>query len=772
MTKSGATEQNRISLKVNGIVQGVGFRPFVYRLAGELSLTGIIKNTSAGVHIELQGIPDNLNLFLTGLRSDPPPLAEISDIKKEDLDIISSESSFRIDQSHKDDRANTFISPDMATCSDCTEELLSPDNRRFLYPFINCTNCGPRYTIIRSLPYDRQSTTMADFQLCQKCAQEYNNPDDRRFHAQPNACPECGPHIWLEEAGVEIQLGERYNAVEQTVRLLIEGKIVAIKGLGGFHLAVDATNPAAVARLRLQKHREEKPLAIMIRELNLLDQTVHVDHAEKQLLENPQRPIVLLKKKSSDNIAENVAPGNSRLGIMLPYTPLHHILFNELGRHTKTPALVMTSANLSEEPIVIRNEEARERLNTIADYFLMHNRDILFRNDDSIVLKVADRAGILRRSRGYAPRPVFLKSFGPSALAVGGQLKNTICLTKENQAFPSQHIGDLENLLAYRFFEESVDHLQNVLDIHPEFIAHDLHPGYFSSTWATEQPLPTIGVQHHHAHMASCMAEWHLDNPVIAVVLDGTGFGYDKQIWGGEVLVGDLSEVRRYAALEYMPLPGGDTAIKQPWRTALGYLSEVYAENIPDLPFLAGKPVDQVLEMVHKKINTSLTSSCGRLFDAVAAICNIRTEIHYEAQAAIELMQKSELQYTHTYEYDIQNQKIILGPLLRNVVRDVVSNIPVEQIGTRFHASLIQMFAEVVQRASKEYGIRDIVLSGGSFQNEILLSGMMFYFTKKGFNVYSQKQVPSNDGGISLGQVAVARDLSSKGLSEVKFIQK
>jgi len=760
----------RILLHINGIVQGVGFRPFVFRLARDLNLSGIIKNTSTGVHLELQGEIDHLENFLYRIKNDPPPLAEISEIKESQINNQPYETNFTIEKSEQYSSAHTLISPDMATCPDCFSELFSITDRRYLYPFINCTNCGPRYTIIESLPYDRPGTTMSEFKMCQNCLEEYNNPADRRFHAQPNACPVCGPRIWLESNSAGRNSARKNNVLERATELLLDGYIIAIKGLGGFHLAVDATNYEAVQRLRAQKNREEKPLAIMLPDINRLQKIVTINRKELYFLNSPQCPILLLEKKATGIIADNVAPGNKRLGVMLPYTPLHHILLHLLGARTDFPALVMTSANISEEPIVIENDEARNRLENIANFLLFHNRDILIRNDDSVLQIISGKASFIRRSRGYAPRPIYLKSNGDSVLAVGGQLKNTICLTRQNQAFLSQHIGDLENLQAYRNFEQSIEHMQQVLDIDPEIIAYDLHPGYFSTAWALKQKsIPVFGIQHHHAHMASCIAEWHLEDPVIAIILDGTGYGYDNNIWGGEVFVGNLTELHRFAAIEYMPLPGGDKSIREPWRIALAYLYKEFGEQFPSLPFLEDKPFEPVLEMVQKQFNTPMTSSCGRLFDAVSALCNVRTKIHYEAQAAIELMQLSGLSENIPFNYEICDNKIMIGPLIRDIVTQIQSGITVTEIGSRFHSTLVHMFAEVVEKASKETRIHNIVLSGGAFQNEILLSGMMLYFSQQNFNVFCQKQVPANDGGLSLGQAEIARALSKHGMHAVEY---
>ena len=662
----------RRQIEVSGIVQGVGFRPYIYRLATERHLVGTICNTSAGVIIEIQGSDEAVSDFISRLPQEAPPLSRITEITTRDLPA-NGDREFRIVASHGDEPVRTLISPDVATCDDCLREMFDPADRRYRYPFINCTNCGPRFTITHSIPYDRPFTSMAPFKMCPACQAEYDNPANRRFHAQPNACWDCGPKLELWDTKGAVLAAA--DPVVDAIRALRAGKVVAIKGLGGFHLAVDATNAAAVALLRERKRRVGKPFAVMVPELAAAERICEISPEEAQVLQSIQRPIVLLRRRTGDArastnmIAGDVAPNNNFLGVFLPYTPLHHLLLRE-GNFA---ALVMTSGNLSEEPIAIRNDEARQRLSTLADYFLVHNREILLRCDDSVVrvLSVADqndshrveararlrlRSGQaspvhqsrvipqqLRRSRGFVPVPVFLHKEVPSILAVGGELKNTICLTKGKHAFLSQHGGDLENLESYNFFEEAIHHLQKVLEITPELIAYDLHPDYFSTKWALKRTdLPLIGVQHHHAHIASCMAENHLEGEVIGFALDGTGYGTDGNIWGGEVLVGGYENFERAAHFEYVPMPGGAAAIHEPWRMAVSYLAHHFGSdfrkmNLPFLREIGDGKIDVVLRMLDRRINSPLTSSCGRLFDAVAAIAGIRNRVSYEAQAAIEL---------------------------------------------------------------------------------------------------------------------------------------
>src|SRR5208283_3059993 len=625
----------RKAIEVSGIVQGVGFRPYIYRLAGERKLAGSICNTAAGVSIEVQGPPLAVDDFLAHLPAEAPPLARITDITVREIPC-NGESEFRIVTTHRGEPVSTLISPDVAVCADCLREMFDPADRRYRYPFINCTNCGPRFTIVRNIPYDRPFTSMAAFTMCPTCRAEYEDPLNRRFHAQPNACWKCGPQVELwDSEGKRI---EAADPIAETVVRLQLGDVVAIKGLGGFHLACDATNAEAVRTLRERKRRIEKPFAIMVPDLGAAEQFCEVDDAARQLLLSPQRPIVLLRRREQTLIADDVAPFNRYLGVFLPYTPLHHLLCAD-GRFT---ALVMTSANLSEEPICITNDEAVRRLRGVADCFLVHNRDILLRCDDSVIRVSGGRPRQLRRSRGFVPVPVFLSEDGPSVLAVGGELKNTICLTNGRHAFLSQHIGDLENAESYSFFEEAIEHLQRILEITPLAIAYDLHPNYFSTRWALAQSeLPQIGVQHHHAHIASCMAENHLEGRVIGFALDGTGYGTDGRIWGAEVLLADYSSFERAAHLAYVPLPGGEAAIREPWRMALSYLVHHFGSDfVCGLPFVAGVPqqkLNVLFRMMEQGINSPLTSSCGRLFDAVGALAGIRREVNYEAQAAIEL---------------------------------------------------------------------------------------------------------------------------------------
>ena len=765
----------RRQIEVSGIVQGVGFRPYVYRLATGRRLRGTIRNTSAGVTIEVQGPAETVQDFVEHLPAEAPPLARITNVAVHDVPCVATQvggnQEFCIVHSREGEEVRTLISPDVAICPDCLREMFDPKDRRFRYPFINCTNCGPRFTIIRDIPYDRPSTSMAVFPMCPACLAEYENPLDRRFHAQPNACWECGPRVELwDKSGKRI---ECRDPIVEAVSGLHAGLVVAVKGLGGFHLAVDATNPAAVALLRRRKRRVEKPFAVMVPDLRAAQEVCEFDSAAQTVLQSMQRPIVLLPKvllpkKSPSVIPGEVAPFNHYLGIFLPYTPLHYLLLAEGG----FKALVMTSGNLSEEPIAIDNREAINRLNGLADYFLVHNRDILLRCDDSVVRVAGGITRQLRRSRGFVPVPVFLKDDQPSVLAVGGELKNTICLTKGKHAFLSQHVGDLENVESYSFFHEAIEHLERILEIRPEIVAYDLHPDYFSTKWALQQSgVKLVGVQHHHAHIASCMAENHLEGRVIGFALDGTGYGTDGHIWGGEALIAGYEDFERVAHFECVPLPGGAAAIREPWRMAVSYLAHHFGReflnlNIPFVRELNRPKVDLLLRMMDQGVNSPLTSSCGRLFDAVAALAGIRQEVNYEAQAAIELEMamassetaSSEKATAYPMKLLPEDDHWIVGtrPLFEALLDDLGRNLPVGAISRRFHNGLVEGFVELATLLREKTALNRVCLSGGTFHNVYLSERLEARLSEAGFEVFAQKEVPSGDGGLSLGQAVVA----------------
>jgi len=758
---------------IEGIVQGVGFRPFVYQLASRHGLSGYVANTPVGVEIEVEGTEADIQLFVRALAVGHPPLAYIADIRWEEIQP-KDEISFSIRESQAGPERSALISPDVCICPDCLSELRDPKNRRFRYPFINCTNCGPRYTIIQDIPYDRAATTMRTFAMCRACQEEYDDPVDRRFHAQPNACWECGPVLSLRDRDGNPVPCE--DPVEACISLLQEGKILAVKGLGGFHLVVDASSHTAVVRLRKRKHREEKPLAVMVRDVDAALDLAYVNDPEARLLNSRQRPIVLLKKRRSHGLSSQVAPRNRYLGVMLPYTPLHCLLMDG-----PLSALVMTSGNMTEEPICIDNGTAFNRLKGIVDYFLTHNRDIYLRGDDSVLRVVDGVPRQIRRSRGYVPMPIFLPDelkMLPSVLAVGGELKNTICLTKENRAFLSQHIGDMENLETFDFFSLTVSHLSRILEIDPEVVACDLHPDYLSTRFARDQKeRPVAAVQHHHAHIISCMAEHGLTGPVIGVAMDGTGLGLDGHIWGGEVLVSDLTSFNRKAHLEYVPLPGGDAAAKNPWRMALIYLYKAYGDELFNLsiPFVRGlnqPEASLVLQLALKGVNSPLTSSCGRLFDGVSALLGLRRTIAYEGQAAVELEMAQAGGDTDAYPYELRPGGGIwimkTAGIIQGVVEDVEKGEGRGRVARRFHNTLIQMFRDMCLMIREETGIEQVAASGGAFQNATLLLGLSSALELEGFSVYTHARVPSNDGGLSLGQAVCAglRHLGHKGAFE------
>src|SRR5271157_404774 len=749
----------RKAIEVSGIVQGVGFRPYIYRLAGERQLAGSVCNTAAGVSIEVQGPPDSVDDFLSRLPAEAPPLARIIGITVREIPC-NGDLDFRIVSTHRGEAVSTLISPDVAVCADCLREMLDPADRRYRYPFLNCTNCGPRFTIVRNIPYDRPFTSMAAFRMCATCQAEYDDPLNRRFHAQPNACWTCGPQVELWN--LEGKLVEGADPIAETVVRLQRGDAVAIKGLGGFHLACVATNADAVRTLRERKRRVEKPFAVMVPDVGAGERFCEVDEMARQLLLSPQRPIVLLRRREGAAIADEVAPFNRYLGVFLPYTPLHHLLFAE-GQFS---ALVMTSANMSEEPICIANDEAVRRLQKLADCFLVHNRDILLRCDDSVTRFSGGRSRQLRRSRGFVPVPVFLSDDVPSVLAVGGELKNTICLTKGRHAFLSQHIGDLENTESYSFFAEAIEHLQRILEIAPVAIAYDLHPNYFSTRWALAQSgLPQIGVQHHHAHIASCMAENHLEGRVIGITLDGTGYGTDGRMWGGEVLLADYNGFERAAHLAYVPLPGGEAAIREPWRMALSYLARHFGSDfVRGLPFVADVPqqkLNVLFRMMEQGINSPLTSSCGRLFDAVAALAGIRRQVNYEAQAAIELEMAigsscDESAYPFELIADGEGWIIDTRGLFEALLHDLGHDVPVADISRRFHNGLVEILCEVAGRLRQRSGLERVCLSGGTFQNVYLFERLCARLGRDSFQVFTHSEVPAGDGGLSLGQALVA----------------
>jgi hydrogenase maturation protein HypF len=731
----------RVRVRLRGIVQGVGFRPFVHNLAAKFALAGSVRNSSAGLVAEVEGEDGAVEHFVAAIRSEAPPLAWIQDMAVEELPVVG-ESGFEIHASAVESGEFALIAPDVATCAECLRDCREP-GRRSGYPFTNCTNCGPRYTIIRDIPYDRASTTMAAFRMCVDCLREYGDPANRRFHAQPNACSVCGPSLsaTLSDARARLEAGE----------------IVAIKGLGGFHLACDPWNATAVERLRARKKRSDKPFALMARDLAVVERLCEVSEADRASLAGWRRPIVLMPRRPSSGLPEAIAPANRTLGVMLPYTPLHHLLFEGAA----FDALVMTSGNMSEEPIVVDNEQARERIGGVADWFLTHNRDIYMRTDDSVVRTFEGRERVLRRSRGYAPQTLDLGRAVPEMLACGGELKNVFCLTKGRHAILSQHIGDLENYETLLFFEETLANLKKLFRVDPRVVAHDLHPAYLSTEYALKVAgVEHVGVQHHHAHIASCMAENGLDGQTIGVAFDGTGYGTDGTIWGGEFLVVGYRGFERRAHYRYIPLAGGDAAVRQPWRSALAYIMDALG---PDAPFEAAPEghVRVVRRMIATGVNSARTSSCGRLFDAVASLIGLRQEVNFEGQAAIELEAIAEDGCSERYPYGMDGTgpwAVDFRPTIEAIVRDVAAGVAQSRISAKFQNTVAESTVEVCGRIAAESGLRRVCLSGGTFQNVRLLAATVAGLRANGLEVFLHAQVPPNDGGIALGQAAIAAE--------------
>ncbi len=753
----------RRAIVVRGLVQGVGFRPFVYNLAARHHLNGFVRNRTGSVLIEVEGETPSLERFLAELAEEPPPLAQIQDLSWERR-LPRGEGRFRVESSEDDGASPIFISPDVATCAECLAELFDPGDRRYGYPFLNCTNCGPRLTIITGAPYDRARTTMAPFVMCPACRAEYEDPSDRRFHAQPIACPACGPRLRVLDAdGRPI---ETHDPIALVAGALCGGKIAALKGLGGHHLACDARDGPAVAELRRRKHRDEKPFAIMVPDEDSAAALAEVGPSERALLGSPQRPIVLLQRLPGI-VAEGVAPGNPRLGVMLPYTPLHHLLMRAVGGIP----LVMTSGNRSDEPIAYR-DDAADKLAGIADLFLVHDRAIHVRCDDSVTRLVDGEEQPVRRSRGYAPRAVGLPFDCPvPLLAVGGQLKVAFALGRGRQAILSHHMGDLDHYDAFRAFEADVALYQRLFGITPEYIVHDLHPDYVTTRYAqgraSNEGTKLLAVQHHHAHMASCMAEHGLAGPVIGVAFDGTGFGADGAVWGGEFLVGDYRNFRRAAHLRYVGMPGGDRAIREPWRMAVSHLADSGAATDTLAARILHADIQMVVTMLERRVNSPFTSSAGRLFDAVASLAGVRDRVSHEGQAAMELEFLAEgTAPDRSYPFELhpaldegatpEPLMVDTRPMIRAIVDEVARGVAAAPVARRFHSTLVVLIAAVCGRLREGTGIGDVVLSGGVFLNALLSREVHARLTTDGFRAYRHRLVPPNDGGLSLGQLAVA----------------
>ena len=764
------SQRVRTLVRVEGIVQGVGFRPFVYSLATRLGLAGRVGNDVAGVFAEVEGPAAAVSEFLLSLEQDAPPLARIERVTTENL-TLNGLSGFSIAQSEQGGQRSTLVSADTAACDDCLRELADPADRRFGYPFINCTNCGPRFTIVRDVPYDRALTTMAGFAMCARCAAEYNDPADRRFHAQPVCCPACGPRLRLHDAAGAPLPGEPLAA---TAALLRQGKVLAIKGLGGYHLAVDAGDESAAAALRDRKHREDKPFAIMVASVAVARELCEMDEAAESLLTSSRRPIVLLPRLPGGQVASAVAPRNRQLGVLLPYTPLHHLLVRLAAR-----PIVLTSGNSSDEPIVYADDEAVARLGSIADAFLTHDRAIHVRTDDSVVRAFRGKPALIRRSRGYVPEPLPLGTrLRRPVLACGAELKNTFCLAKGDRAFVSQHIGDLENFETLRSFTDGIEHFRRLFDITPQVVAHDLHPEYLSTKYAAElADVELAAVQHHHAHIASCLADNGEQGPVIGVAFDGTGYGTDGTIWGGEFLIAGLAGFERAGHLAGVPMPGGAAAIRQPWRMAAAYLDAAYPAGHPGGLAVTRRNErrwDNVISMGRRRLNSPVTSSAGRLFDAAAAILGVRDLVNYEGQAAIELEQLADPAESGWYHAGIDQagmERAGLGQaglgqarplrvngadLIRAVAEDLLVGTDVGVISARFHNGVAAFIEAGCMQLRERHGLAAVALSGGVFQNLLLLHRTVSRLEDSGFRVLVHSRVPCNDGGISFGQAAVA----------------
>ena len=740
-----------LSLQIRGVVQGVGFRPFIYRLALRYGITGNIRNTGDGVYIEAYGDRKRLAAFVQAIKQEAPPLAVIEDIFIQPLNgppprlftVLDSQASHKA----------TRIPPDVATCPTCLKELFDPRDRRYRYPFINCTDCGPRFSVIEDLPYDRGNTTMRVFPMCSACLQEYSDPAQRRFHAETNACPQCGPQIWLVDSSGKRLSGA--DPLKQALRALKEGKILALRGLGGFHLAVDASNEGAIRQLRARKKRPRKPLAIMVPNLETTSRLVHLSTAEKEALISFRRPIVLARQKSSV-LAPSLAPGLKQLGLMLPYTPLHHLLLREGG----FTALVMTSGNPSGEPLCYRNEEALKRLKGVADFFLLHDREIVLGIDDSVVKEVGGKIRLIRRARGFVPEPLPFPAGSPNVLAVGPLLKNTFCLTREKEAFVSQHLGDLDNLETEGFFRKTLKHFQRLLGVTPDLIACDLHPGYLSSSLAEElankYACPLIKVPHHVAHAAAVMGEFALKK-ALALALDGLGLGPDGSLWGGEILLVEQGRFERLAYLRPVPQPGGDAASKEPWRMALAYLYVSLGEQALDRaqelfsPPLSPNVVKTVWQMLKKGLNSPLSSACGRLFDACAALLGLCLQNSFEGEAPM-LLESLAQESSRLYPLPLQGKILDTRPLITSLIKDLDNDVPKEEMAYAVHRSLAQGFAEALFSLSKRTGVRQVVLSGGCFQNALLTQLIMDYLNDRGLTAYLPEKLPVNDGGLAYGQ--------------------
>ncbi len=754
----------RVRVRVTGTVQGVGFRPYVHRLAHALELSGFVLNDVEGVLIEAEGPGERIDSFLGRLPREAPPLARVEGVGTAEAPV-RGDAGFSIAATVTSGSPDALVSPDAATCPECLAELFDPANRRHRYPFVNCTNCGPRFTIVVDVPYDRPATTMAGFEMCPACRSEYDDPRDRRFHAQPNACPACGPRAWLAgPGGEELDTGDD-DAVSAAARMIATGSVLAVKGIGGFHLACTASDEEAVSRLRGRKHREDRPFALLARDLATARELVDLGPAEEALLEGPERPIVVARRRPGAHVAAAVAPRSADLGVLLPYSPLHHLLAADAA-----VPLVLTSGNVSDEPIAYDNADALARLPGIADAFLMHDRPIRVRTDDSVVRAVDPAVGggplVIRRSRGYVPASLGLN---PPAtvpiLGCGAELKSTFCLARGNRAWVGHHIGDLKNYETVRSFIEGEAHFERLFAVEPRVVAHDAHPDYLSTRHALErEDAELVAVQHHHAHLASCLAEHGELGPAVGAIFDGSGFGGDGTVWGGEILFGDLASFERAGLLFPVRLPGGDAAVREPWRMACAWLSAAFDDTGPPIPqALKGEVSDErwsaVAELVRTGISSPLTTSAGRLFDAVAAIAGVRATVTSEGQAAAELEGLADLAESGEYPFETAGSgPLILDvrPAVQALRLDLEAGAGVPTVSARFHNTLASVTSVAVARVAEERSTDIVVLSGGVFQNRLLVERTAARLTRKGLRVLLPRELPPNDGGISYGQVAVA----------------
>jgi hydrogenase maturation protein HypF len=758
----------RVQILVRGVVQGVGFRPYIFSLARRRDLRGHVLNNTTGVLIDVEGETNAIEQFIKEIELVPPPLSRIESVERRDDLSLANYPEFRIAESESAGRKSVPIMADIGVCADCLRELFDPRDRRYRYPFINCVNCGPRFTIIEDVPYDRSKTTMREFAMCNECRAEYQNPFDRRFHAEPTACAVCGPRLYLtDENGREIETGD--GAIDRSRGLLLNGKILAVKGVGGFHLACDATNAEAVERLRRRKYREDKPFALMAGSIDVIEEHCSVSAFERDLLLSSRRPVVLLARRpdsAQSSWSRAVAPGLNSLGFMLPYTPLHYLLMESLDR-----PLVMSSGNVSDEPICHEDRDALERLSNIADHFLFHDRRIHVRADDSVVCARGNKELILRRARGYSPHALKTPfKFAREILACGAELKNTFCLARGDRAFISHHIGDLENIETLRSFVRGIEHFKRLFNLRPEVIAHDLHPEYISTKYAMAlgDEIVKVGVQHHHAHIAGCMAENGVEGEVIGVAMDGLGYGTDGRLWGGEFFVADFERAERVAHLEYAPMPGGAKAISEPWRMAAIHLRRALGDEAFDLNLDFARRMDRrayaaLLQMAERGVNSPETSSMGRLFDAVASLAGVRDVARYEGQAAIELEMAADESQRSGYEFDFSGEVIKPSPVIRGVVVDLLSRVPTPVIAAKFHNAVASLILRVACRIRIERGLHRVALSGGVFQNRLLLSRATRLLGAGGFEVFTNSRVPPNDGGVSFGQAVVAGALIKAG---------